>query len=1081
MVVVEPVMSNRTARIAMDILFRMFPKAERLPAADLPQAFARLAAEHRILIIPDPSRLPMQAWTPLRDYLDAGGMAVFLGSQPFRARVCLVDGEPQTEQRLRQNLLASARTVDGFSTIEAWQHVNDSGAMRGTVRLAAADRTLPWRGVSVEVRGLARWDALVMDAIPRRTIREGENTLSFYARGDDRTAALSVICEDRDGGTWYATVPLTKDWQACTLHEASFLAAAKPRSGATFSLTRLRKLSIGLFVAVSPQEPGDHRFEISDVRLASDPRPPAEATSWPDIPLMSPPCRTYDFQAAEVRPEDADGRYYLGNAHMQSPYPGERGWGGQSSSQARWIPIYTAINNQRRVCGWPASLFIEPRTNGAPRRWAWIGMDADAAPRELIEDMLSECISRLYAGLFLYQAGCDRFTMKADETLNVSASWTTIQERDTSLRVAAELIREGESYPARRIVMAPTQPGGPVVIQLGRLPDVTDEPGNYTVRVSLEDALQPERIYDFIEQPVKILPPDVAAQGPWIGTSGARFTLGGRPLFLLGFHYMPMGLESAHPKRMTRWLTPACFDPELLRRDLAIIESIGINSIAIDYRNEEEAPQLRFVLDEATRRGLWVYLALEGIDPFAPDLDKLRRMLDAAGLKNQSRVWAMAVATEPRAGRYAERCRLDAAWQGWLLEQYESIAQAEAVLGRPIWRNGESITGPTDAELGSDGDHRGSVAVYRRFVDDYASRQLGRAVRAIRDAGCRQLLTLQTGFLGTGSPAGNAYLPLDSATGATHFDFAAIQGNALNGSTDDFNAAGFLAAYARGVLDGKPVAWLRFGAPVGSPPAPAGLKNQARVCNELFELALRTYSAAGIGWRYTPGECPEDRSDYGLVSPEGQPRPAANAYREFAHRLRTERDAPATWQGREIHRDADARGLPALWNQWKEDYMKATASRRLVEVRPAGYGRRTSEVLLRPVGGESYQAPAPIEGINAEWGRVEVEGRPVDRVPGQPISVTARQRVKLELINTGAATWDAAQENHPRTVWVALDNPRGGRQMLPVRATRFGERTWITVTVTDEGRWRIRPQLLDAGPFGEAAEIEVSGGAEPAP
>ena len=58
-----------------------------------------------------------------------------------------------------------------------------------------------------------------------------------------------------------------------------------------------------------------------------------------------------------------------------------------------------------------------------------------------------------------------------------------------------------------------------------------------------------------------------------------------------------------------------------------------------------------------------------------------------------------------------------------------------------------------------------------------------------------------------------------------NFDFAAIQGSALNGSTEDFNAAGFLAAYARGMMNGKPVAWLRFGTPVGSPPAPAGLKN----------------------------------------------------------------------------------------------------------------------------------------------------------------------------------------------------------------------------------------------------------------
>jgi len=1081
-VLAEPATSNRAARIAMDILSHMFPGAEHLSAADFPQTLARMADEQRILIIPELSRLPMQAWTPLRDYLDAGGAAVFLGCDPFRARVCMVDGKPQTEQRLKQDLLASARVVDGFSSLLAWQHLNDSGAMRGAVRLAAADQTLPWPGVSVEIRGLTRWDALVLDTIPKGTIREEENTLAFHARGDDRTAQLVVICEERNVGAWYATAPLTSDWQVHTLHAATFRAVGRARPDATFSLARVKKISIGLFVAVSPQEPGDHRFDISEVRLAADPRPPAEATTWPDIPLMSPPCRYYDLRAPEVRPEGADDRFYLGHTRMQSPYPTERGWGGEKGSPARWIPVYTAFSENQRVGGWPASLFIEPRTNGPARRWAWIGMDPDSTARELIEEMVSECVSRLYSGLFLYQAGCDRFTIDPDDTLDVSARWTTNPKYAATLRVAAELIREGESYPARRIVMAPSQPGGPATIHLGRVPDMADGPGNYLIRVSIEDAEESDRVYDFIEQPIKILPAtDSSMQGPWISTSGARFTLGGRPLFLLGFSYAPPGLESASPKRMSRWLSPACFDPEQVRRDLAIIEGIGVNTIAIAYHDEDEAPQLRFFLDEATRRGLWVYLALEDLDPMAPDVGKLRRMLDAAGLKDQSRVWAMAVATDARVGRYAERCRFDEAWHSWLLEQYGSVEHAEEVIGRPLWRAGRKITGPSDMELSVDGDYRGAVAVYRRFVDDYASRQLGRVVRTIRDAGCRQLVTLQTGFLGTGSAAGNAYLPLDSSAGAAHFDFAAIQGNELHGATDDFNAAGFLTAYARGMLDGKPVAWLRFGAPVGNPPAPAGLKNQARVCDEMFNLALRSYSASCIGWRYTPGECPEERGDYGVVSPDGEPRPAAETYREFAHRLRIERDVPATWQGREVHRDADARGLSALWNQWKKDYADATAARRLIEVRRAGFGRRTSEVLLRPVGGEAYQAPAAIEGINAEWGRVEVDGKPVDRVPGEPIRVTARQLVRLELINTGSITWDAAQENQPRTVWVALQNPRGGVQLLPVKAARFGEKVWITVTVTDLGHWHLRPQLADAGPFGEAAEIDVAGDADVLP
>jgi hypothetical protein len=143
------------------------------------------------------------------------------------------------------------------------------------------------------------------------------------------------------------------------------------------------------------------------------------------------------------------------------------------------------------------------------------------------------------------------------------------------------------------------------------------------------------------------------------------------------------------------------------------------------------------------------------------------------------------------------------------------------------------------------------------------------------------------------------------------------------------------------------------------------------------------------------------------------------------------------------------------------------------ELRPLNFGKRTREITMRSIGGSPYVAPAPLESVNSEWGRIEIDGTERDRTPGRRLAVHLKQKMRLELINTGPSTWDASADGRARCVWVRLENEQGARRQLPVGVVRFGGSSWISWGASDPGVWRAQPFLADVGPFGEPLLIEV--------
>jgi hypothetical protein len=89
------------------------------------------------------------AWPVLEDLIAAGGPVLFFRRDPFAARVFQADGAWHTQAELYAQVIAAASADNACPHVQTWRHGNDSGRLRGAVKVAHG-AGLPWPG-------FARW------------------------------------------------------------------------------------------------------------------------------------------------------------------------------------------------------------------------------------------------------------------------------------------------------------------------------------------------------------------------------------------------------------------------------------------------------------------------------------------------------------------------------------------------------------------------------------------------------------------------------------------------------------------------------------------------------------------------------------------------------------------------------------------------------------------------------------------------------------------------------------------------------------------------------------------------------------
>ena len=234
-----------------------------------------------------------------------------------------------------------------------------------------------------------------------------------------------------------------------------------------------------------------------------------------------------------------------------------------------------------------------------------------------------------------------------------------------NVRPSVSLVQEGRDHsPGRR--RASGRPGAMEKWEKQGL-TCTAQPGAARVVTRLFEG---GRTVDTLLQPVVVLHPE--ASGERVTTGHGQFRLAGRPFYANGVNYWPRSRAGMEPGDLSgSWLGRLRYDPEVIERDLQMLEMLRINLVSIQYMDPETAPQLVDFLDRCRNHRVVVNIFLDGGHPLTPDLPKVRQLIEAAGLAHNSQVFAYDLAWEPRLGLRAERASFDARWKEWIEEQAE--------------------------------------------------------------------------------------------------------------------------------------------------------------------------------------------------------------------------------------------------------------------------------------------------------------------------------------------------------------------------------------------------------------------------
>jgi len=1080
-----------------------------------PQWWQRLEAD--ILVLPNARRLPVTAREPLLDFLRRGGKLIAFGAPLWGEPTVKVMQAPKTRWISLAEMDKIRRSVKPshflFPRIDAnelslWRvHASHPDpANRVSLEPLSSQLRIAQQAFRLDLV-LKGW-AIFVREFSESPFPKGDTLTCFWAKGALQTKALMVEWREVDGSRWFAHVPLTTDWRLIVLAPSDFTyrrdsptGDKRGFAGDRFNPERARALVLGM---EAPMPPGNHTFWIAGLGTAPDPFGNLAVDFEPPIlEALSPAYKLYPLRkvamlkyrelstSKEIRTEASVPKDSVASV------PRWRGLGFTGERVMRWLPLLTAHDEngaERGALAW----FVQYNTMPYPKAsWLVFG-SADETfwlrHLALLRAVLDDVSARWQQGIWLLEAGADRFTAYPDEPLSAGAVVVNDAARPCVVRVHLQLTRNGETVWERQETLT-VQPQS---IATARVPLPPLTIGAYALAVRLG---QEDKGVDEIRHTLHVTERPKVTEGDKVTIWDGHFIYQGNRWFAFGVNYWPRYVAGKEPSDYYRhWLDPTNYDPELVAQDLQILQEMGMNCVSIQYMHPRQALPLRDFLRRCHEVGIKVNLFIAGAHPlhFQPDL--VRSLIEAADLPNQPALFAYDIAWEPRWGNYQERRRHDAEWRAWLVEQYGSVENAERDWGFSLPRDEQgNPTVPRDEHLLTDGEWRVMVAAYRRFLDDFISRKYREVVRFIRGIDPHHLIGARTGFGGGPFGAERAF-PFDHTAGAKHLDFISPEGWNLGwlGQAEEsqFARAVFITAYARWAGKGKPVFWAEFGLTLRHGAFSLDwyddtdrLQAQAQLYEALYRLMQISDADGAMGWWFPGGYRVDERSDFGIVNPDGTLRPAAEVAKRWSRILtslpmRDERPLATI----RIDREENARGPMALWLKHGDEAVRLVQEGKRLVLLTDGTGKTSDDLLDVAVGNTPWAPGKPpkfLNGeINAVW--VSTDGKKWQEVSGTEAVVTAIGAshifLRVELGNTGEVAWLPPEQCRDKTRGIVLRiSVEGGERVevpIPQRVEPFADVLLDGIKVplpksSAQARCTLRLHWRGA-PFGEQRQLLIT-------
>lgn len=738
----------------------------------------------------------------------------------------------------------------------------------------------------------------------------------------------------------------------------------------------------------------------------------------------------------------------------------------------RWIPVIEAVADSKRRQGWAVSVFIRQQASERYSIYGWIGFEPGKLERESLIPVVAAAIEAMTRAVYIAPASViPMFSAKAQKPLTATASWVDRRQHDLSpFRLAVSWVNE-RGIDIRRVISPPLDPlTMPVDLNIGLAPDTGQRSEVYTLRIALRDR-NDQVSYDEVEHELKVFPSAPAPVAESIGITSGQLTIGRRPIFMMGVNYWP-SLSARIAAAGRHWLSAADFDPRQVQSDLDLMVAVGINSIALEYTDIDQAPQLLFVLDELRSRSMWACLYVPALHPLDLRIDDAKQMLSAIRLETWPEVYAVEIARGLPVRKKTEMRRLDPAWSAWIDEHFNSRREAEQRLGIALWQERGRTAGPNDADLRKGPHRNAAVGLYYAFLHDYASRRIGYVCRWMKKNGYQTLITARSSYGFPDQPEEGVIDFLDISVGSLHLDFLFPDAWTIHPLRSMYHDGDLMHAYLRGLGDGKPIVWSAYGQRVGTLPSNASLQRQMEVYNHFLDLFIRQRSSGAYAWWFAPGSTVDGQEDWGIVNPQGTWRMVEDSFRSARLRLRQTKLQPSN----PIRQNAPLNVSAMQWRDQMTDrsgFFAKAVSADVTEWMPPGTGL-LSDALLDPTTAQRWTETDGFHLLNAEWLGVSVDGDAFDRAPTENVRLYAGKSLQLDILNSGSIEWLSAKEQKRGSIWLRISQPGHTDEWTALSGLHRGEIQSISWMPREPGIWELQPYMFGYGTFGERLSVEVT-------
>lgn len=619
---------------------------------------------------------------------------------------------------------------------------------------------------------------------------------------------------------------------------------------------------------------------------------------------------------------------YPNSGELWAMHPRPRSVGYNQKRAWRWQPLLEARAKDGDYRGTIGALVIHFE---GPMRGAMVAgftpTDPSFYQHAEIRRVIREVAADMQRGTFLREGGSEFFTVFQDQTFNCGIRAANLGKQVQPSLTARLRISTGKQEVKSFSYDWTLQPGEEKNFEQPCKSEVWPKHGMQIVAELLNDG----KVIDRFTHDLNSWAPKETKN--FITITNGHFYLKGKRWKANGVNYMPSsGIAMPEVYYFEYWLDRGSYDPEVIERDLTRIENMGLNAVSIFiYHESMKAQHLLDFLRRCDAHKLHVNQSLRPGTPLNFNFAHMKELIDFYHMPDNDTIFAYDLAWEPNFGNQSEQQNnFGEEWTKFVHKKYSTLDDATKAWGMPpvfAAKSTNVLSVPTMHQLTQDGNWRWLVADYRQFLDEKLGAAYGEARRLMRTADTNHAVSFR--MTETGNPTFNwdQVLAYDFYGLRDAVDIWEPEAYGRIGDWEKVKPGRFEHDYARLCDPSKPYLWAEMGETVWD--RVNTRENNDRIafegpwCRNFYQMMEMSGDDGVFFWWYPGGYRFNERSDFGIINPDGTDRPFTRAIRDEGPHFLKASDPPKPNFTIAIDRDRDARGIFGVYQSVKDDYWRA--------------------------------------------------------------------------------------------------------------------------------------------------------------